>query len=663
MNNKTTPVDVENHPDLTSLNVSELFDETERYVIPIYQRNYAWGATEVEQLIQDIYDAAEQNKNGIQNHKTDTDYFIGSLVVYLRDNGSYETIDGQQRHTTLSILLALMKNIEGHDKKPLLSLDERLSINLHFDSRPKSARTLKDLYQNKTSIEPEEPAIQSAYKIAESYLKKQKINVPLFSKYLFNNVKILRVKVPELTDLNHYFEIMNNRGEQLEKHEVLKARLMAKYKDNVAAQTTFSAIWDACADMQRYVQLGFEKKVRTDIFGEKWSRYPASFDAITTHFIESENNEKGFSLEDIINNRKYSADSNLNHEEVEKEERFGSVIDFSNFLLHVLRVNSSEEVPLDDKRLLDSFIEQDNKFNIEPTVFIMQLLKCRMLFDKYIVKRDNDEKWSLLSLEPYETSFSYINSIGKDEEDNTNNQLIMILSMFHVSYPAMVYKHWLSGALKALVELVETDELNVSGELYLAKLEQLSDDFFFNSYGTDEKKEDQKAKSFHQLIFERNDIKVTKTLNEPLLHLGTSVQNFVFNRLDYLLWKRLVSNYSFENEDSNLDMRYIRERFDTFKFSFRTSVEHYFPQTNPWGKDPMKNVDRFGNLCLITPSSNSKLSNYSPADKKKYYEDKGRSESLKQAFMMSYENWGSDGQGVENIKSHEEMMIKVLCKN
>ncbi|MCG9729156.1 HNH endonuclease family protein [Shewanella sp. Isolate13] len=85
--------------------------------------------------------------------------------------------------------------------------------------------------------------------------------------------------------------------------------------------------------------------------------------------------------------------------------------------------------------------------------------------------------------------------------------------------------------------------------------------------------------------------------------------------------------------------------FDKFQFAFRTSVEHYFPQTDPSGAKGMEGVDRFGNLCLISPSSNSRLSNYSPADKKKFYRENNRAESLKQALMMSYEHWGPDGGG------------------
>ncbi len=74
----------------------------------------------------------------------------------------------------------------------------------------------------------------------------------------------------------------------------------------------------------------------------------------------------------------------------------------------------------------------------------------------------------------------------------------------------------------------------------------------------------------------------------------------------------------------------------------------------------MQDVDRFGNLCLISPSSNSRLSNYSPQDKKKFYQENNRAESLKQAIMMSDDEWGPDGVARENIQNHEKVMIKVL---
>ncbi|WP_220494461.1 DUF262 domain-containing protein [Shewanella sp. SG44-6] len=98
------------------LSVSALFDKKTQYIIPIYQRNYAWGAPEIEQLIQDISDAAGLNTQSKKSDETATTkqakYYLGSLVVYQRTTHSqqsnvvYETIDGQQRHTTLTVGVA-----------------------------------------------------------------------------------------------------------------------------------------------------------------------------------------------------------------------------------------------------------------------------------------------------------------------------------------------------------------------------------------------------------------------------------------------------------------------------------------------------------------------------------------------------------------------------
>lgn len=189
--------------DLNLLTIEQLFSENSHYIIPIYQRNYAWGAPEIEQLIRDIADASE--------HRTGQKYFLGSLVVFVRDNVNsahpgkviYETIDGQQRHTTLSILLAYLTNVAHCGEQEL----SQLHLNLGFDSRPKSTRTLQNLFKPEEHSDPEEPSIKAAYTIIERYFETQSIDIPEFSQYLLKHVTILRVAVPKDTDLNHYFEM------------------------------------------------------------------------------------------------------------------------------------------------------------------------------------------------------------------------------------------------------------------------------------------------------------------------------------------------------------------------------------------------------------------------------------------------------------------------
>src|SRR5699024_6753582 len=75
--------------------------------------------------------------------------------------------------------------------------------------------------------------------------------------YLFHNVRIVRTLLPENTDLNHYFEVMNTRGEQLEKHEVRKARMLKELQHESAVQDDFSQIWDATVQLIRQIQVLF----------------------------------------------------------------------------------------------------------------------------------------------------------------------------------------------------------------------------------------------------------------------------------------------------------------------------------------------------------------------------------------------------------------------
>ena len=73
---------------LKQLKIQELLEDNVKYLIPMYQRNYAWEETEIRQLIQDIVDYKKKNTN--------QSYYIGTLVVFKRPNNVYEVIDGQQ---------------------------------------------------------------------------------------------------------------------------------------------------------------------------------------------------------------------------------------------------------------------------------------------------------------------------------------------------------------------------------------------------------------------------------------------------------------------------------------------------------------------------------------------------------------------------------------
>lgn len=76
-------------------NLREILGSNDNYIIPRYQRNYAWEKTEISQLIKDIDEFFAEEKD-------DQKYYIGSLVCFKREGNNFELIDGQQRHTTIT---------------------------------------------------------------------------------------------------------------------------------------------------------------------------------------------------------------------------------------------------------------------------------------------------------------------------------------------------------------------------------------------------------------------------------------------------------------------------------------------------------------------------------------------------------------------------------
>ncbi|HDR1234347.1 TPA: HNH endonuclease, partial [Pasteurella multocida] len=290
--------------------------------------------------------------------------------------------------------------------------------------------------------------------------------------------------------------------------------------------------------------------------------------------------------------------------------------------------SSIEKISLDDKFLLtyfDSLVKENNIDEVKKFAFI--LLKTRFLFDLYVVKTDSTEKehWSL-KMPQYDTNNSLYYKNTFDNSEKEQDCVLMILSMFHTSYPSRNYKNWLYAVLRGLV-------LNEWSKKYLEKLEILSDRFYFNIY--------QNSQDFFDVIYNEPDILDSPNKNDEdteILHCGVNVPHFIFNRLDYLLWKK-------------------EQKHKEFRFTFRGSVEHYYPQ-NPLDGIPSldkKVLDNFGNLCLVSREKNAKLSNHTPEAKKDYYLKSGKYDSLKQKRMMESSSWGKN-----YILAHSAEMIKIL---
>ena len=626
-----------------------------RYVIPRYQRAYAWEEKEIEQLIDDICDDNDPKR----------DYYIGSLIVARRKAGDeveYEVIDGQQRLTTIYLLLQCLLD-EGYFSRGEVSVGEALS----FDCRSKSNCTLAYIRTDAQKSESKEELLDQSILLAVDIIKKKLARqfgdrVEDQKKFVdrLKHVVLYRIEVPEHTDLNRYFEIMNTRGEQLEQHDILKAKLM-EYLSNRCErceQEFFARVWNACSDMTGYVQMHFAKEEREKIFGGGWNEEPSDdWDDYEECLAMEQGGDKKVSIKSILK-PSFSvevADGML--EDDKTPIRFDSIIGFPHFLLHVLRVflrvesaSIDEEKELgsllDDKRLLKDFNEviaygrmggkriKDNKGEFARR-FIVFLLRSRFLFDQFIIKResigdDQDGRWSLKELrtsgagsakKPYyaDTSLRY-----KSEWEKTyaprNKECLMIQSALRVSYTSPKVMHWITELLVWLFNNNETERYKLTDEAERIAAEAVMENF----------------------------------LDLGNYELGVQTPHVVFNYLDYLLWKE------------------GKEKYKDFVFEFRNSVEHWYPQHPSEGTfEAWDGIDTFGNLCIISRSVNSKFSNLSPASKMDTYRGMVQKGSLKLRKMgeiidklRKTEKPGVAAKlwRLSECAKHEEEMISLLCE-
>lgn len=633
-----------------------------RYVIPRYQRAYAWEEKEIEQLIDDICDDNDPKR----------DYYIGSLIVARRkadDGVEYEVIDGQQRLTTIYLLLQCLLD-EGYFSRGDVSVGEALS----FDCRSKSNCTLAYIRSDAQKPEGKEELLDQSILLAVDIIKKKLARefgdgVEDQKKFVdrLKHVVLYRIEVPEHTDLNRYFEIMNTRGEQLEQHDILKARLM-NYLDDACEREAFARIWEACSDMTGYVQMHFSVEDRVKLFGQWWSDLPSenALRELCKGKRRSEGKSDGLDITEIIDSKSKEEDEDGTQEERDAEARFESIIDFPYFLLHVLRVfcraerlsmDGAEELGslLDDKLLLKDFdkvivsCEKRGDKDVKRWFarrFIRRLLRSRFLFDKFIIKRehiegDQEGSWSLKELRVYKkgpryvnTEFGYYRERGKEQKSlERNRECLMIQSALRVSYTSPKVMHWITRLLVWLLKN-ESECAKLTSKAERIAAEAVAEGFFEKAL------EEMRA----------YDLRKYKSENYAF---GVRTPHIVFNYLDYLLWKKAKKTHK------------------DFVFEFRNSVEHWYPQHPSDGSiEPWDERDVFGNLCIISRSVNSKFSNLSPASKMDTYRGMVQKGSLKLRKMGEIIDKlrKTEKPGVaaklwrqSECAKHEKEMIRLLC--
>ncbi|HHF1359435.1 TPA: DUF1524 domain-containing protein, partial [Haemophilus influenzae] len=176
-------------------------------------------------------------------------------------------------------------------------------------------------------------------------------------------------------------------------------------------------------------------------------------------------------------------------------------------------------------------------------------------------------------------------------------------------------------------------------------LEELCDKFYFGN--------NCQGKDITEIILDEVEFELNSGHKENW-DRGVNVPNFVFNRLDYQLWRFPQSVEILSKNDDWLTDNTKDAIWKKFRFTFRSSVEHHYPQ-HPIDGHTIKEIDMFGNLYLLSQSKNSRLSNLTPVAKRDIIKTWKNCDSLKQVIMMSHDKWGED-----EIKVHGEKMLTIL---
>lgn len=677
--------------------------------IPLYQRLYVWGVKEIKLFIEDISEAFEDEQQS---------YYIGNMMFANNTEAEriiIDLIDGQQRFTTLwlmSIILSKqnkdLKNFAFVNNEPRLSFTSRDNVNNFFKQlREHSIDVLKNenihygthfgTTDNKNEIEPLIDGISNIYNSLKQVIIKhdwREDSLTRFGDYILKNLVMVQTTVPSKNNLNQIFESLNSGGKQLENHQILKSRFLKVLRDSNLSEEVINVLvykWEASSKMNLYL----ERSVYS-VTSETWGNIIDS--QVYEKGFESNQSKDYFKLKNYITNTREPInllsilrdEPESNIKEIGKQSTDSrSIINFSQFLLHALRVYNlvykiNVPIPVDSKNLLKYFDTKKGEFASEENVikFIDLLFELRFLFDKYVIRwtfEDDDSQESLLLKK---VSYNYTE---KDKSISvqrlfrqSERELSLAQSVLHIVQESKT-QYWLTPFLYFLYDKYNRrnviENYNVSIDSTTLFIENL--DNFFYCQRNENSNLSQLSFEKDMSVFENETIGDINYISEKLERLsGTFFFRYWFYKTEYLIWK-------YRNDFKDLIPEPEFELWNKYKITFKTSIEHIYPQSKGGFENETERAlyinednpilkDYFGNLVLLTVNENSEYGALEVNEKKIKFKlklGKNSIDSLKSSLIFNIvdrENGESGWEtGIWNFsksKYHLEMQILPLFK-
>lgn len=220
------------------------------FTINVYQREYRWGRKQIEQLINDITDCFLMYYDNSKFKHEDTDevaqygyYFMGS-IIRTGDDSTKEIVDGQQRLTSLTLLLMYMnKMLHEQGNHELDSMLPNMILSSPFGAKktfninvPERKDCMEHLYKGKTNFQPTDESSQT---LLDRYLDivdlfRDEITpeaLPYFACWVMHKILLLEIVTPSEQEAHTIFITMNDRGLSLNSAEMMKAFVLNEVSD------------------------------------------------------------------------------------------------------------------------------------------------------------------------------------------------------------------------------------------------------------------------------------------------------------------------------------------------------------------------------------------------------------------------------------------------
>lgn len=235
-------------------------------LLDYFQREYRWGEVQIEQLMVDLLDAfrlsyrSNHSRSDVADYKK---YFLGNVVLsgesadgQLSNRGKQSIVDGQQRITTLTLLLVCLKHRQSQIKGGVVSnkLTDlikseaygEITLNLHTDDR---ADCMESLFASGAYVVKDEDSetvhnLTRGYNFLWSMLSENltDVELPFFIDWLLDGVVVSRIVASTIYEAYTIFETMNSRGLRLTSLELLKGYVLSQITD-ITKRTEIDMLW------------------------------------------------------------------------------------------------------------------------------------------------------------------------------------------------------------------------------------------------------------------------------------------------------------------------------------------------------------------------------------------------------------------------------------